>query len=71
MTLHERLAEILDAPHTKKWKMAALASLVADDRRDFLYRLLELQKAAGTKWLKAPDVVLDKRDAEAHEDNEG
>lgn len=62
MTLHARLSEILDSKHSKKWKLAALASLVADDRRDFLYRLLEVQKAQGTKWLRAPTIEMDNRD---------
>lgn len=68
MTVHQRISDILDAKQSKKWKLAALASLVADDRRDSLYYLLGLQKSEGSKWLKPPEIELEKRDQEEHEE---
>jgi hypothetical protein len=52
MTTHEKVTAIINKKASKRDKIADILSLIGDDRRDFIYRELETQKASGKAWLE-------------------
>lgn len=70
MNLQQKIAAIFDQKTSKRNKMLNMLSLVAEDRREHLYRLLELQKSQGAKWFAPPEVVIDNRDQHEREETE-
>ena len=50
MKINEQVDKILEENKSKRTLRSAFLALIAEDRRDWIYYLLQLEKAQGPKW---------------------
>lgn len=72
MTIAEQLNKLKTEYKIPQKAVAPILSLIAEDRRDFQYYILQLEKAHGPKWAERikSQAAKDQRDYEEHEENE-
>jgi len=75
MTLQSNITDILNSTGSKKNKIASFIALVADERRDFAYRMWDVDKSHGPKWVEditkmAQRQEFERRDTDEHEEGQ-